>query len=139
MYPFLRNVHLYSAFTLLVFVVMYFVSGYIMVHEGWFGRDNEAVGPRSISLDATEISAAPDSETFARWLQERVALRGQAFPGQRQGNGEWIFYIERPGMNYTVVVSRDLASAEISGSKPNLAGTMHGFHRLHGYRGGLLY
>ena len=118
---------------------MYFVSGYIMVHESWFGRENEAISPRSVSLEPSDISAAPDSETFALWLQARVGLRGQPSLGQRQGNGEWVFYVERPGMNYKVLLSRDLTSANITGNKTNWTAAMHGFHRLHGYRGGLLY
>jgi hypothetical protein len=68
-----------------------------------------------------------------------VDVSGQAFPGQRQGNGSWVFYIERPGLGYKVDLSADLTTAKFAAAKYNWTATMSGFHRLNGYHGGLLY
>ena len=36
-YNVIRRIHLYAGLVVLVFLMMYFASGYVMIHRQWFG------------------------------------------------------------------------------------------------------
>ena len=50
MYDLIRKIHLYTGLTLLAFVLMYFVTGYVMIHHDLFpGGDRGGACGRSRS------------------------------------------------------------------------------------------
>jgi hypothetical protein len=42
MYNTIRRIHLYTGLIVLVFLMMYFISGYVMIHRPWFGGQQSA-------------------------------------------------------------------------------------------------
>ena len=138
-YTWLRRLHLACAFVLLAFVVMYFVTGYVLTHGGWFGEAKVEKRERTVTLDPGRLGAQPDEAGFAVALQEQTGIRGQRSPGRREGNGGWRFQYFRPGHLATVVVAPDLQSAQVSEQQLGWQRILVGFHRLHGYGGGWLY
>src|SRR5688500_14285492 len=38
MYNTIRKIHLYTGLVILIFLMMYFVSGYVLIHRPWFGE-----------------------------------------------------------------------------------------------------
>ena len=77
MHTFNRRLHLFSGLILLVYVLMYFVTGYVMVHEKWFGRTPAAVAERPVTL---QVPAGLSPDETAKFLKEHLDLRGKLQP-----------------------------------------------------------
>jgi hypothetical protein len=136
MYQLVRRIHLFTGLGLLLFILMYFVTGYVIIHGPWFGKTDPAVSVR------TEPLAAPSglSETqLAAYLQERFDLRGQPGAPNRRGDGSVRFTFGRPGTAIEAVVAAGGRQVSITERKLPFRGTANGFHRLRGYRGGAFY
>ena len=93
-YTLLRKVHLYSGLVLLTFVVMYFVTGYPMIHHSWF-PDPEPV--KSTRTEPLSYAGPMEPEAYSLYLQEAFGLRGKRQPGRRMDDGGWRFRYFRPG------------------------------------------
>jgi hypothetical protein len=136
MYETIRKIHLYTGLTLLTFVVMYFITGYVLVHGDWFpGRDPQ----KSVRSEPLGRAEEKPPEAYSASLQEQFDLRGRRVPPQRLKDGRWRFRYVRPGTSYEALVSSAGDSVQITRSEERFRGTMVGFHRLHGYGGGWLY
>ncbi|HCL27287.1 MAG TPA: hypothetical protein DIC52_02490 [Candidatus Latescibacteria bacterium] len=116
LFTLLRKVHLYSSLVLLTFVVMYFVTGYIMVHHSWF----------------------PDPTPFKSACTEPLSYAGPMDPEVMEDGG-WRFRYARPGTFHEAVVTAAGDSVHIFRREEDARTTLVGFHRLHGYGGGWLY
>jgi hypothetical protein len=136
MYETIRKIHLYTGLSLLAFVAMYFVTGYVIIHEGWL-----PAGSLSRSSYRAPLSKGGEKppEAYAVDLQEQFGLRGKRLPPQRLQDGRWRFRYVRPGVSYEAVVSAAGDSVQVTRSDEPLRRVLIGFHRLHGYGGGWLY
>ncbi len=136
MYPWIRRIHLFTGLFLLVFVLMYFVSGYLMIHEKWFQRGEPLKTTRNERLTYAGDLSTTD---FAGYLEHTFGVRGKRQPPRRRPDGSWQFNYVRPGVNHEVVVSPSGQEVTITRSQFGAVGLAHGLHRLHGYGGGWLY
>lgn len=136
MRTFIRRLHLYTGLCLLVFVLMYFVSGWIMVHEGWFHRGEPASESRTESL---QLDGGLSDAALAEQLQARFGLRGKRQPPNRRGDGSRQFNFVRPGTTFEAVVAAESGQVKITRKEFGRVGLAHGLHRLHGYGGGAVY
>ncbi len=135
-YHVIRRIHLFAGLVLLVWVLMYFVTGWIMVHEDRFPR-----GDRSKSTYTAKLAREGDKGTpeFVQHLETVFEIHGKRQEPKRQKDGTWRFNWVRPGEVNEVVISADGLEAKVTRRQSNLAGVAHGLHRLHGYGGGLQY
>ena len=136
MYDLIRKIHFYLAALVLSFLVMYFLTGYPMIHEGLLDNPNPRQTTRS---EALQFAGEKEPAEYALYLQKTYQLRGKREAPQRLSDGSWRFRYVRPGTLYEAIVSADGASVRITESRDSLRRTLIGFHRLHGYGGGLLY
>ena len=139
MHTWLRRIHLYCAFVLMAFVVMYFVTGWVLTHGRWVGQATESSARRTVPLQAGVLSAKPDEDTFAGGLQAQLGLGGKRALAKRNNDGTWRFSFFRPGHQVDVTVASDLTSAVVVEKQFGWQRVMVGFHRLHGYGGGWFY
>jgi len=119
----------------MVFVLMYFVSGYVILHGKWFGTRPPAKSTRHARL-ATPISSNP--QDLQSGLEAQLGLHGKPQPPRKRKDGSWELTYSRPGDVQQAIVHPD-GRVEVTESKQNFAGTLNAFHRLHGYSGGGLY
>jgi hypothetical protein len=136
LYQIVRRVHLYTAFFLLSFVLMYFATGYVMIHEGLIAHREPQKKTRSLAL---RYKGEKTPEAYAAHLERTFGLEGKRQPPQQREDGSWRFAYFRPGTAYEAVVSAAGDSVRLTESRDHLRRTLVGFHRLHGYGGGLLY
>jgi hypothetical protein len=136
MYHWLRRIHLFTGLVLLVFVLMYFLSGYIIIHAEWFGgRDpRTSSSSQAFSLPAT----ASDAEIVGR-LQREVGLRGQPSAPEHRKDGSIRVNFVRPGTTFQAALAPAGKEVKITRKDFGFAGIANGMHRLRGYRGGWLY
>jgi hypothetical protein len=135
-YDLIRRIHLYAGLTLLAFVLMYFVTGYVIIHHDWFPSAEASRTTREEPL-----SAAPGAgvEEYSAILQRQFNLAGKRQPPSRGKDGSWKFVYVRPGRTCEAVVPAAGNVVRITRSDLSTAATLVGFHRLHGYGGGWVY
>lgn len=135
-YTLLRKVHLYSGLAVLAFVIVYFVSGYPMIHPTWFPNP-EAV--KETRIEPLRYNGPKDPPAYSEYLQKAFDLRGQVTRRRRQKDGGWEFRYSRPGTVYEAVVAPAGDIVRITTVRDNAVQTIIAFHELHGYGGGKLY
>ena len=138
MYEITRKIHLYAGLAILAFVVMYFLTGYLMIKHDLLPEDKpvKKTVVESLDQDFPEMSG----QELSIYLQDRFDLKGKRnVPGRPQKDGSWRFTYNRPGFASVAVVSSDGKEVESTTTAQGARGVIHGLHRLHGYGGGWLY
>lgn len=138
MYDIIRKIHLYSGLTILVFVVMYFLTGYLMIRHNLL-PESKPVKTTVVETLEQNLSQMSTPE-FAVYLQQKYDLNGKRnLPTRPWDDGSWAFNYNHPGFHARAVVSPDGKTVEITRTDQGVRGVINGFHRLHGYGGGWLY
>ncbi len=134
-FPTVRRLHLIAGLILLIWVVMYFVTGWVMIHEKWFPR-----GPQKVTTsEPLSLSEPLATAEFIKNLESAYGIGGQRRPPKPLANGGWQFNWVRPGENTEAIVSAGAKQVSITRTHFDPGGWAHGLHRLHGYRGGWAY
>lgn len=134
----IRRIHRACAFSLLLFVMMYFITGFVLTHGSWFGEASEQEVRRTVAFPAG-VSVQPDPAGFAASLREVLDLRGKASTVQHRKDGTWRVSYFHPGHITELTVSADLTSVAAVEKRLGWQRVLVGLHRLHGYGGGALY
>jgi hypothetical protein len=132
----MQKIHLYTGLGLLAFVVMYFFSGLVMVQPKLFpSGDTE----KSTRVEQVRIPAALDVDEAGEWIAGKFDLRGQPQPAQKLNDGRVRYRFGRPGTNLTALLDADKRSVEIETARWDFRRLMVGYHRIHGYRGNIVW
>lgn len=132
----LRQIHLYSGLVFFIFILMYFISGYVMIrHIIWENRDPE----KNVRTEAVNYPLNLDNEGVSEYLQRQFGINGKRLPSQQMKDGRWKFSYAHPGYINEAFVSSDRDSVEIVSRKWGARGIIVQYHRLFGYEGGWLY
>jgi hypothetical protein len=137
MHIWIRRVHLACGLGLMAFVVMYFVTGYVLTRGSLFGEPRKSTVERKVEV--VPMPARPEETAFAEELQKQFGLRGQRAPARRNPDGTWRFVFFRPGYVAEARLDANLTSATITETRYGWQRVLVGFHRQHGYGGGWLY
>ena len=137
MYDAIRRIHLYTGVGLLAFVVMYFVTGYVLIHHEWFP---DATPVKSMREETLTPSPGTPPEEYSAVLQRQFDLAGKRQPPVRMKDGAWKFQYVRPGATHEAIVPPSGGTVRIT-TTTNFSArqTLVQFHRLHGYGGGWVY
>ncbi|MEX2230832.1 MAG: PepSY-associated TM helix domain-containing protein [Cyclobacteriaceae bacterium] len=134
MFNLIRRIHLFAAFILTVFVLMYFITGFIMIFEETFKRTDNSV--TSVVKEIPGIQRH-SGDTLIALLRSNFEINGQY--QIRKNNTQTVLDFRHPGTESQVIVRHGSDSVKVTTKKKNFISTMHQFHRLHGYHGGLNY
>ncbi len=132
----LRKIHLYAGLAAAAFLSMYFVTGLALVHESWFPRTDPQ---RTVRSERLELTGNLEPEQVAAALEQRFGIRGKRLEPRSLPDGSWRLNWVRPGTNVEARVWATGDSLSLSTTRQGLRGTLVGFHRLHGYGGGVFY
>ena len=135
MYLWVRRIHLTSSLGLLLFVLMYFVTGFMMIHEEWFKSSAAAPSVHNVPLN---YSGGSD-DGLSQYLQDTFDLRGKRYPVRVREDGSKVFTFARPGTIFAAVVPPQGKQVTITEKHSGPVELAHALHRLHGYGGGWLY
>lgn len=132
MHTLLRNIHLYSAFIIGAFLLMYFVTGGVMVLESIFPRTN-----KHTTLQTLAIHGTSSEEKTIKDICSRFSIHGDlSMTTSADGNKTYRFI--RPG--YRAEVTRfHVDSVRVNIKKGTLGSVMNDFHRLRGYEGSWIH
>ena len=59
MYHIIRKIHLYCSLTIVVFLIMYILTSYMMIHHEWFETGTLSETSRTVKVNPEDIS--PDN------------------------------------------------------------------------------
>lgn len=135
-YSLFRKVHLYAGLALFTFVLMYFVTGYPIIHHDLMDNPDPVKSERPVTLAQPPGEPLP---AYAEWLQDELELPGKRAGARKLKDGRHRFEYWRPGTLHQVFVEADGVSATRVTRRDNLRATLVAFHRMHGYGGGWLY
>lgn len=133
-YHIFRKVHLYASLSIVVLLLMYLVTSYLMIHGDWFQtyfHEDEVV---EIMVDPSEIS----KDNWAQFM-DKYHIRGRLIKEQISPTGDLNRVYATAGKNFSTTVFKDQNLVEVKTVKRNTAGTLVGFHRIRGFGGPLQY
>jgi len=134
----IRRLHLVSAFVLLAFVVMYFVTGFVLTHGGLLGEATEQVVRRTEPFPEG-LSRRPGDAAFASSLGTTLGLRGKPSKVEHRKDGTWRVSYFHPGHLTEVTLPADRGPMTVVEKRFGWQRVLIGLHRLHGYGGAAVY
>jgi hypothetical protein len=126
----MRKIHLYSGLSLLGFMVMYFLSGF-MIFEGKLFPSSDP--DRRTQMLQVEIPSGLDLDQTGAWLAEHYELGGKPQPPRTFDNGKVRYAFNRPGIAIQATLDSGRDRVEIITARGDYRNTMVGYHRMHGY------
>jgi hypothetical protein len=133
-YQLIRKIHLLSTLVLATFIFMYFATGFIMIFEETFQRKNVKVEKIKEKVEGIRYI---DGDSLVRWSMAKYRLRGQY--QIRENATSTVVDFRHPGTTASLTLPNSSDSVHVEIRKGNFNTTMHQYHRLHGYYGGVNY
>jgi len=133
-YDIIRKIHLYASLSIVVFLLMYILTSYMMIYHGWFTRENDQEVISEIKVEPAEIG-----ENAWEKFRKNHSIEGRFVREHFTDSGELIKEYAGPGNIFRITIAKDLKKVEIRQTKKNLADRIIGFHRFRGYGGAIQY
>lgn len=135
-YKNVRKIHIYSAFTVIGFLLMYTITGYLITHNKLlpFAEQIPVITEHQLSLpEGTTVEDLP------AYIQNKFKLKGHRGKPQSNNNGVITILFYRPGYRHQAIIAADKKSIKINSTKTDIRGTIVLFHRMKEYGGGFIY
>ena len=129
LFKIIRGIHLYAAILTSVFLLMYFISGGIMIMHTLFPRALKETVSEQVTLNTK-----PETDNIAE-ICSRYTIHGSETVKELAGKKRSYSYY-RPAYRAEILVDQTAATARVKISEGNGASVMNDFHRLKGYTGG---
>lgn len=136
MYVIFRQIHFYSGAFLLVFLLLFFITGYLLTQHDWFDHPDPVIEKSSYQLSVPKIDS---EQQKADWIRKEYNLKGKSSPVRQKDNGSWQVDFISPRFTIKTHVFPDADSVAIEKSANPTYRTIVVFHRMHNYGGGLRY
>jgi len=133
-YYIFRKTHLYASLSIVVLLLMYVVSSYLMIHYEWFQTYDQQEEILEIEVEPGEISV----DNWDQFLAKNH-VSGRLTKENINSSGDVVREYSNASAHYKVTVIEDQDLVEIKARKMNTAGTIVGFHRIRGFGGPLQY
>lgn len=133
----IRKTHYLVSTFILTFVLLYFVSGFIMMRYKTFLPGEPVVSIKTIPLS---LKFNNDTLKFGKKLQSEYDLRGRMAPPITLYDGRLHYFFGRPGETHIVILTPAKDSIEIKTTRQmTLSRVMNRIHHVRGYKGGTEY
>ncbi len=128
MYLLFRRIHLYAALIVSMFLLVFFISGGVMIMHETFPKKDLNYIFKEIDYDFSESDSSVLSSICLAYDIEGN-MRKQVHTKER------IYTYKRPGYRAEIVLPNQGKKASIRIKKGNLAVVMKDYHRLNGFNG----
>ena len=126
MFVLIRKIHLYSAFVIASFLLMYFLTGAVMIMENLFPRMNVKTFTEKIAIKENR----PEAQTIDE-ICKRYDIKGEK-SGKDDENGRRNYSFFRPGYRAELFFSNRGDTVQVRIMEGTFASVMNDFHRLRG-------
>jgi hypothetical protein len=130
MYHLIRRIHLFSSLVVILFLMMYFITGYMMIHGEWFHTSSHA---DPVQTAALESSADRPAEEVAADVKKQLHIVGRIQFPATQPSGMTRFWIIHPGTTVRVDVATNEKLIRMYPVRFGLIGTLVVLHKTAGY------
>jgi len=127
MFPLVRKLHLYAAFAIAAFLLMYFVTGGVIIMEETFSRKSI----REVS-EKHFINSESESLMVAR-LRKQFQIQGEE--RKQIHEKQTVYSYSRPGHRAEIIFPVNEDSVSINLTQGSFGNVMSDFHRLKGFNG----
>lgn len=127
---------MYAAMIVMVFLSMYFITGFLLARYDWFDHSTKDKKNRIAQVD---LSRFHDDDHFPEKVRKVLDIRGKIAQHKLNGDGTQTIRVIKPGKTTEITVSADQMSAKIETMPQNIHEIVSFYHRMHGYGGGLTY
>lgn len=132
----IRKIHLYSALAITSYLVLYFFSGFVLVHGDIFpNKDPE----KTVVSEKLSYDGENTPEAWSAYIQQKFEIHGKRQPVRELKDGSLRINFFHPGHGTEALVSPDRQSVQITRTTGFFRQLMVGFHRVHLYGSGPLY
>ena len=135
MYSIMRRIHAFSGIMLLLFTVMFFLTGLLIL---WFESFPVETPTPTTSVIAVQLQGPGDAGSVIGYFRDSLGLRGRA-SARTQDDGTWRVEFVSPGRNTRITLSESHEQATVISAPKNWKVKWVGLHRLTGYGGGLVF
>jgi len=132
----IRMIHLISSMILLVFLMMYTVTGILITHHSLPYGEREVINSKI--LVEKKFNTSP--KDYARYLKEKYGYKGR-YNYRQLENGNWDFYYFFPGdqVKVTLTPAQDTLFVQHTEIERTLMTISHNLHGMRGFTGGWVY
>jgi len=135
-YQIFRQIHFYAAACTGVFLVLLFVTGFLIARYNWF--DHETADAQVEIVEAKLPDYGSDQE-LGRWVKQHLQLIGKVDWINRMSDSLVMIEIINPRAIHEVEVNLAMGTLKLSKRSQNTFETLSVLHRVHGYGGGFWY
>ena len=132
MYSLLRKIHYYSAFIVACFLLLFFVSGGVMIMEYIFPRENRSQTTENVQIDP----ALSESEVINK-IRDQYDIRG--VERRNEEDTMVVYTFNRPGYSARVRFEPRGDQAEVRISLGTFSAVMNYYHRIRGFDRGFMH
>lgn len=125
----IRKLHLYASFVIASFLLMYFLSGAVMIMGNIFPRKNVKTLFEKVALKNNQVEAEAIKEIFRQYDIHGVESKITNANGGRNYN------FIRPGYRAEIIFVEGKDSIKVNIKEGTFWSAMNDFHRLRGYTG----
>lgn len=125
----IRKLHLYASFVIASFLLMYFLSGAIMIMENIFPRKNVKTLSEKVALKSNKAEAEAINE-----ISSRYNIHGRE-SNITNANGGRNYTFIRPAYRADIIFVEGKDSIKVNIKEGTFWSAMNDFHRLRGYAG----
>ena len=132
-----QKIHLIASMIILSFLLMYVITGIILINRDLFTIPAVEVKHSRIPVDKPITG---DQKQYSKYIKQTLNLKGRDEYSKNDA-GEWIFYFNYPGDNYQVILkpNQDTLYIRHSIQKLNLITVTQRIHMMRGFKGGWKY
>ncbi len=137
MHKIIRFIHYYSSLFLIIFILMYVVSGLIMINHKLIPSGEPVQTVRRVALD---IKMHGDPADYKKIFRQKYELSGRMEDPVERKDGSLRYWYYRPGTTHELIVTSARDSVKITRTDQQTLGrVVNRLHHVRGYGGGFVY
>ena len=135
-YPLIRSIHFYAAAVSGIFLLLYFITGFLLVKHHWFAHES---AEEKMITQGVDIPSFKTEWELAKWAKKTTQLNGKIDWINTRQNGITEVEILTPSEFHLIQLFEEQDSLIHTYHPHNPHEQITVMHRMHGYGGGRIY
>ncbi len=132
----IRVIHLVSSMVLLVFLMMYTITGILITHKNLAHGEPRVIHSKVLMEKPFDNS----SQEYARYLKKEYGFKGKyGYREYENGNREFSFNFPGEWVKVNLTPSMDTLHIQYTETERTLRTVAHNLHGMRGFKGGWVY